>query len=70
MAIRFIQKPEGNLPDYKFFCFDGVVKAMFVGTERGTVDVKFDYFDADFNHLDIVQEHPMSEKKLPKPQNF
>lgn len=59
-----------DLPDYKFFCFDGVVKALFIGTERGSGDVKFDYYDADFNHLDLVQEHPMSGKKIPKPQHF
>lgn len=60
----------GELPDYKFFCFDGEVKALFIGTERGTGDVKFDYYDADFNHLDLVQVHPMSGKVLPKPENF
>lgn len=60
----------GDLPDYKFFCFDGEVKALFIGTDRGTGDVKFDYFDADFNHLDLIQEHPMSGRDLPKPQHF
>ena len=60
----------GELPDYKFFCFDGEVKALFIGTERGTGDVKFDYYDADFNHLDLVQVHPMSGKVLSKPENF
>lgn len=60
----------GELPDYKFFCFDGEVKAMFIGTERGTGDVKFDFYDSDFNHLDLVQIHPMSGKDLPKPQHF
>ena len=59
-----------DLPDYKFFCFDGEVKALFIGTERQSGDVKFDYFDADFNHLDIVQHHPMSGRTIPKPDNF
>ena len=59
-----------DLPDYKFFCFDGVVKALFIGTERGSGDVKFDYYDADFNHLDLIQEHPMSGRVLPKPEHF
>lgn len=59
-----------DLPDYKFFCFDGEVKALFVGTERGSGDVKFDYFDADFNHLDLIQVHPMSGKHLEKPVGF
>ncbi len=60
----------GDLPDYKFFCFDGVVKAMFIGTERGSGDVKFDYYDAEFNHLDLIQEHPMSGRNLTKPEHF
>lgn len=60
----------GDLQDYKFFCFDGEVKALFVGSERSMGDVKFDYFDSDFNHLNIVQEHPMSLKKIVKPINF
>ena len=42
-----------DLPDYKFFCFDGEVKALFVATERNMkgVEVKFDFFDHDFNSL-------------------
>lgn len=59
-----------ELRDYKFFCFDGVVKALFVATERNTGNVKFDYFDADFNHLDIVQSHPMSGRNIDKPVCF
>lgn len=59
-----------ELRDYKFFCFNGVVKALFVATERSTGDVKFDYFDSDFNHLDIVQFHPMSGRKIEKPKTF
>lgn len=72
LAEQFISPdPKTNdLPDYKFFCFDGEVKALFVGTERSTGDVKFDYYDADFNHLDLVQTHPMSGKTLAKPANF
>lgn len=71
IAEKYMEdKSVGELPDYKFFCFDGVVKALFIGTERGTGDVKFDYYDADFNHLDLVQIHPMSGKDLSKPQHF
>lgn len=59
-----------ELRDYKFFAFDGQVKALFIATDRGTGDVKFDYFDADFNHLNIIQEHPMSGVNIPKPVCF
>ncbi len=70
IAEQFIESEGGDLPDYKFFCFDGMVKALFIGTERSSGDVKFDYFDADFNHLDLVQFHPMSGKQLQKPVCF
>ena len=59
-----------DLPDYKFFCFDGEVKALFVGTERQSGDVKFDYYDSEFNHLDLIQLHPMSGRNLQKPAAF
>lgn len=70
VAEKFIEGENGDLPDYKFFAFDGVVRALFIGSERGSGDVKFDYFDADFNHLDLVQYHPMSGRDIPKPENF
>lgn len=71
IAEKFIEdSTTGELADYKFFCFNGEVKALFVGTERGTGDVKFDYYDSDYNHLDLVQYHPMSKHPLPKPKHF
>lgn len=70
IAEQFIEGKDGDLPDYKFFAFNGEVKALFVGSERQLGEVKFDYFDAEFNHLDIVQSHPMSSKQIPKPDNF
>lgn len=70
MVIKMTHEIKNDLPDYKFFCFDGKVNALFVGTERQSGDVKFDYFDADFNHLHLVQKHPMSGKFIEKPQNF
>lgn len=60
----------GELTDYKFFCFNGSVKAMFVGTERGKGDVKFDFFDENYNHLNLIQLHPMSAHPRPKPRQF
>lgn len=71
-AEKYMAEASGQdeLKDYKFFCFDGKVKSLFIGTERNTGDVKFDFYDADFNHLDLVQTHPMSGRELVKPKNF
>lgn len=70
IAEEFIEGDNNDLPDYKFFCFDGEVKALFVGTERSTGNVKFDFFDSDFIHLNLVQTHPMSGKVIKKPACF
>ena len=69
-AEEYVEDASRELRDYKFFCFDGEVKALFIGTERFSEEVKFDFFDADFNHLDLYQVHPMSGKDIPKPENF
>lgn len=61
-----------ELRDYKFFCFAGVVKAMFIATERQKEgeDVKFDFFDADFNHLPFKQGHEHAAVTPAKPKCF
>lgn len=68
--IESIEKKE--LLDFKFFAFNGVVKAMYIASDRQTIgeEAKTDYFDADFNNLNIVQSHPVSNKKFSKPTNF
>ena len=61
-----------ELRDYKFFCFDGVVKALFIATERQKEgeDVKFDFFDSDFNHLPFKQGHENAIEIPEKPICF
>lgn len=61
--------PEKSIEDYKFFCFNGEPRLMFVATDRG-VDLRFDFFDMDFNHLDITNIHPQSGKVIAKPKHF
>ena len=60
-----------DLRDYKFFVFDGVVKAMYIATERGSgEEVKFDFYDAEFNHLPFTQGHPNADVMPSKPSRF
>lgn len=58
-----------ELKDYKFFCFDGEPKALFVATDRG-IDTRFDFFDLDFNHLPLMQHYKNSIKIIAKPTGF
>lgn len=61
-----------ELRDYKFFCFDGQVNFLFVGSGRQKPgeDVKFDFFDKDYNHLVLRQGHPNSKQLPKKPSCF
>ena len=61
-----------DLKDYKFFAFDGVVKALFIATERQSAneETKFDFFDAEFQHLDLINGHPNAEITPSCPKMF
>jgi len=60
-----------ELRDYKFFCFNGIVKWMFIATERqNREEPYFDFFDADFNHLILIQGHPNAPVVPEKPICF
>ena len=58
-----------QLKDYKFFCFNGEPKAMYVATDRG-IDTRFDFFDMEFNHLPLIQHYKNSNKEIKKPIGF
>ena len=72
IAEKYMSDPNSkDLKDYKFFCFNGEVKALFVASERGIADEpNFDFFDAEFNHLPIKQGHPNAPFQIEKPKNF
>ena len=65
-------KLDGELRDYKFFVFNGVVKAMFIATGRSNEkkETCFDFFDENFTHLDIINGHPNAEIMPHKPYYF
>ena len=58
-----------ELKDYKFFCFDGEPKLLFVATDR-PFDTRFDFFDMEWNHLPFKQGHPLATKEIKKPKGF
>ena len=61
-----------ELRDYKFFCFDGVPKALFIASERQIkgAETKFDFFDMEYNHLPFTNGHPNAEIPPSKPVCF
>lgn len=62
-----------ELRDYKFYCFDGYVKTIMVATNRQskTEELCFDYFDGDYNHLELTNHWHPNAKNIPhKPTKF
>ena len=61
-----------ELRDYKFFCFNGEAKMIFIATERQKQgeETKFDFFDMDFNHLPFTNGHPNAQVLPQKPKCF
>lgn len=61
---------DGELKDYKFFCFNGIPKLMQINSKRNTGHQKVDFYDMEFNHLDMKGKAPNSDILLRKPKNF
>lgn len=61
-----------ELRDYKFFCFDGEPKALFIASDRQMdgEETKFDFFDMNYNHLPFTNGHPNAKTHPEKPQCF
>lgn len=61
-----------DLPDFKFYCFNGVVKCIFVGRERfiNEKGVLVNLYDRDWNKLPFEHFHPNYVGKIPRPLNL
>lgn len=58
-----------ELKDYKFFCFNGEPHILFVASDREN-DIRYDYYDMDFNHQPFTQQDKNSDKVIEKPKGF
>lgn len=72
IAEQYMEDEFGELRDYKWFCFDGEVKAFFIATDRSKGDhaTRFDFFDEKFNHLPFTNGHPNADVQPEKPKMF
>mgnify|MGYP000018412896 CR=1 FL=1 len=75
IAEQFMVDESGtDLKDYKFFCFDGEPKVLFVASERFNgkgEPARFTYYDMDLNVLPFSSRgHKISENPLSEIPNF
>ena len=67
---EYIENSDGFYPiDYKIYCFNGVAKLVLVCTERveKEEDLKLDFFDLEWNRLNISNEKYTSNKEIKRP---
>lgn len=58
IAEKYMEDADtGETRDYKFFTFNGEPKVMYIATGRSTGETYGDFFDMDFNHLDLNIDH-------------
>lgn len=61
----------GDLPDYKFFCFNGEPKCCQVISGRSST-MTIDFFDEEWNHLQFHEprQYPFSVNPILKPESY
>ena len=70
MFEEFLNDKSDELPyDYKFFCYNGYVDSVMVCSDRGA-NIKKDFFDKNWNHLDYSKKELWSDKEISKPRNI
>ena len=68
---KYMEDPvDGELRDYKFFTFGGVPKVLYITSGRGSGEASADFFDMEFNHLDLCIDHETAPTPPRKPENF
>lgn len=69
---EYVEEISGQLYDYKFFCFHGNAKFVYVAVDHfpGVVS-KISLYDLDWKKLPVqYNNHPPIDREIPKPQNF
>lgn len=72
IAEKYIEdatEPGNVLTDYKFFCFNGKAKIMYISHDIAK-DPRTDFFDMEFNHLDIHMQDRNADIIPTKPAFF
>lgn len=70
IAEAYVEDTEDDaLTDYKFYCFHGIPKIMYISKDHGK-QPRTDFFDMAFNHLPIIIQDPNAEIMPQKPEQF
>lgn len=66
-----VDESSDDLKDYKFMCFNGRVKCIFVCSNRNSPKgLNADFYDTQWKHMPFERYYKNSGVIIPKPQNF
>lgn len=69
LAEEYLDEGTGHeIHDYKFWCFNGKPVYMYI-TNKG-IEIKENFYDMDFNPVDIDHGFPRTKPEYEKPANF
>ena len=69
LCEKYMEDNQGQLLDYKFFCFNGKVEFLKVNFDRFEGH-KINFYDTDWNLLNFKGNHPHYFGKVEKPKNL
>ena len=70
IAEKYLEDGNGDaLTDYKFFCFNGEPKMMYISKDV-SADPRTDFFDMDWNYLPFKFKDPHAEVRPSMPDKF
>lgn len=71
IAEEYIENQNGQLNDYKFYCFNGDVKCVMICLDRDMGDTKFYFFSSEWKLLRLNQRGVDAPENftLPRPKN-
>lgn len=68
IAEQYLENAEGDIYDYKIWCFDGKAKYIMFLAERKT-GLKMTVLDTEWNVLPVVYSYPRNENEVSRPEN-
>lgn len=66
---EYLEDKNGALLDYKYFCFNGKAEFIQVISDRG-IDTRSDFYDLDWNFIELRTKLKNSDKKFQMPKNL
>ena len=70
IAEKYMAELDGDIFDYRFFCFNGKPKYVWVDVGSGTKEHKRSIFDVEWNLQDMRVNYPVITPTPSKPDNF